>query len=241
MTVHLHAIVISGDNALCRLLTELLPRLWPGAEVCGTAATTTAGLELADRCRPQLAFCDLSRTGRYARQLRDGLSGRCLPVFLLERSMVATAQLQRITVDYLLKPVSHEQLQRKLEDLRHRLQVRHPAADYGPPSRLQRLRVLQGNVIRMLDVDTILALTAEGNHTLVHTVEGTMHSNWSLRELTAELDDERFRPVHRHCLIRVDRVARVVRGEREQLLVQLHGCDRLFPVSRAHTALLREI
>jgi DNA-binding LytR/AlgR family response regulator len=161
-------------------------------------------------------------------------------VFLLQRAELEGPP-EQIAVDYLLKPITREQLQRKLEDLRSRLQRMLPREDFGPPHYLQQLRVLQGDRIHMLPTGAILALTAEEGCTLIHTAEGVMRSNWSLRELAAELDPLEFQPLHRNVLVRLGAVERIVRGEGEQLLVKLKGCERLFPVSRVHSGLLREL
>ncbi len=151
-------------------------------------------------------------------------------------------------VDYVLKPVGRDRLERALARARERLRegaapppARGLARSARPPGEpLQRVIVRDGAEVHVLPVARIDWIEAQDDYVALH-VQGRTHlKNEPLAELEKALDPARFVRIHRSYLINLDRLTRLELAAKDARVAVLAGGETL-PVSRAGYARLKEL
>ena len=176
-------------------------------------------------------------------------------VFVTAFDQFAVDAFEREAVDYLLKPVSDERLERTVSRLRERLaqheapaEVREalarlalwlPGEAASGPARLEWIRAAVGNQVRLIPVDEVCYFHAEDKYTKVVTTSGEALIRKTIRELFDVLDPEVFWQVHRGTIVNLRAIARVERDYRDQPLVFLKDRPEPLTVSRTFAHLFK--
>jgi two-component system LytT family response regulator len=202
-------------RGLRRLLTaapdlEIVGECGDGASAIAAIAELTPDLVLLDVQMPELGGFDVV----------DAVGLQQLPaiVFVTAYDQYALRAFDVHAVDYVLKPVDPERLQRALERARSRIAARDAnggvalaaaLADLGrqlAPRWARRLAIRAGGRVRLVEVGTIQWLRAAGNYVEVHAGGRMQTMRETLAALEARLDPERFVRVSRSALVNLDAV-----------------------------------
>lgn len=100
------------------------------------------------------------------------------------------------------------------------------ARRYGPveaPKSAATLRVKSRGRIRLIPLSEIGWIAAAGNYAELHTVDGPIMADESLRELEAMLPADAFRRIHKSTIVRLDAVREVRSLGRGDALLILNG------------------
>ena len=123
-------------------------------------------------------------------------------------------------------------LERMASELRQRL----PARNW-----LQWIKASTGSRVRLVPVEQVAYLRADGKYTLVVWDNGQALIRKSIRELADELDPERFVQIHRSAIVNLHYVREVVRGINETADVHVRGHAEVLPVSRSYLHHFRQM
>ncbi len=97
------------------------------------------------------------------------------------------------------------------------------------------------NKTEYLEADAVVAVQADGRYTNLYTAEQSYFCAFSISELEALLDSEKFLRVHRSHIVRVEAIESFER-KNENGLVLLHSiAHRVVPVSRGNVTLLQAV
>lgn len=228
-------VLVVDDEALARArLVRMLSRV-PDVQVLGEAAT---GFEALDRIRelqPDLLLLDVDMPGMDGFGVAETLGAGDVPlvVFTTAHAQHAALAFEADAVDYLLKPVVQERLERALDKVRQRLLGRRaahttaisvdpgssPTAVLPPPREGVRaeesarpggtaapLAVFDGGRVLFFDPLLVTRFRADDKYTSFR-VDGEEHLlRESLSTLEERLSSFGFLRVHRAELVRVDAV-----------------------------------
>ncbi|MBF6987331.1 MULTISPECIES: LytR/AlgR family response regulator transcription factor [Cupriavidus] len=128
------------------------------------------------------------------------------------------------------------QLLARLESLEH--------ATPGGASQRQYLRFIKalvGQEVRIIPVDEVIYLEATDKYVNVVSSAGEALIRTSLRELTQQLDPERFWQVHRGTVVNIDCVASAVNQSLGRLSLRLRDRPELLPVARQYAHLFKQM
>jgi DNA-binding LytR/AlgR family response regulator len=236
--------VIADDEApLRQFLAARLVELWPELVICGEAKNGKEALDLIERHRPHIAFLDIKMPGLTGMQVAEKIAGTCRIVFVTAFDQYAVEAFEKEAVDYLLKPVSSDRLEKTLKRLKenletgaavpaemlHRLMV-HLSREEGSRS-LQYLRVQHGDGVRLIPIEEVIYFKAEDKYTAVITREGESLVRKPIKELAEELDRERFWQIHRGAIVNVRFIARVSRSLTGKGVIKLKDRSETLTVS----------
>jgi len=251
--------LIADDEPLLReRLRAHLAVLWPELAITDDARNGAEALELFTLHRPDIVFLDIRMPGLSGIDTARALARRAHLVFVTAYEQYALQAFEQGAVDYLVKPIEQarladtvERLQRQLpgpfqddaamETLLDRLAARL-GQRAGPAGRwLQWIKASVGNSLRLIPVEQVHYLRAEEKYTRVVWDEGEALIRKTIRELTDQLDPERFVQTHRSVIVNLACVREVVRGINETADLHMRGSDEVLPVSRNYLHHFRQM
>lgn len=235
--------IIVEDEPLARQRLERL--LQPFADFIVIVARVDNGEEAVERIntlKPELVFLDIQLPELNGFEVLEQLTHMPLIIFSTAYDEFALKAFETNAIDYLLKPVEPERLQRALEKLRRltgheqaqlQSQLQKLLLEIRKPNG-RRLQVRSGDRIRLLEPHEILFLRAMDKYVEVHTHHETFLLDQSLNQLENELPAEQFVRIHRSALVNMKHVVEIVRGLGGNYRVRLRDKKATeLPVSRA--------
>ncbi len=262
------ALIAEDEPLLACALKHDLARAWPELQVVATVGDGLSAVRESLALQPEVLFFDIRMPGQsglaaaaeLANEWPDDQPFPAL-VFLTAYDQYAVQAFEAQAVDYLLKPLQTERLQKTVARVQQQLAVRSSSSSdstqvddttleqlrkllAGPhaPTAAAPLRFIQagtGSRIDMVSVDDVLVFEAADKYVRVLTAQREHLIRTPLRELLAQLDTQQFWQIHRGMLVRASAIASAVRTEHGKLTVQLHGRPEAFAVSRLYAAQFR--
>lgn len=206
-------------DELARMLVALAPDLGP----IRPASTAEEAARLCRQSPPHIAFVDIHLPGQSGLEFVRELADDTRVVFVTAHDEYALQAFDRGALDYLLKPVSRERLQRCLERLRKRLtpQVRElraqlaaaAAAEQRAAPPLRWLAASSGRRTRLIPVEEVIYLQSDQRYTRVVSRDGEHLIEEAIKSLLPRLDPNEFRQVHRSTVVNLREVLLVERDD----------------------------
>jgi two-component system, LytTR family, response regulator AlgR len=237
-------VLIADDEPLAAERLQLLLARADGAQLVGTASDGDSAINLTGALHPDLLLLDIAMPGL------DGIGvARALAVqrpspavvFVTAFDQFAVAAFEVEAVDYLMKPVEPNRLQRALDRARVYLQQR--SIQPAPAKSSQWLEEfwasdLSGLVrIAARDVDRV---SAERDYMRLHVGRRSWLIHHSMTALEEGLDPELFVRLHRSAIVRKDFIAGFTRNPSGRWIARLADATEQ-PVGRLYSDRVRAI
>jgi two-component system response regulator AlgR len=196
---------------------------FPGVEVAGSALDGDEALRQVAAMAPDAVLLDIAMPGMDGMDVARALGRSERPpvvVFVTAFDTFAVAAFDVDAVDYVMKPVSAERLERAVERARERLAKR----DSGEPERtqprfLEEFWVSEARGLVRLAAADVDRITAERDYMRLHVGSRSWLINHSMARLEEELDPALFVRLHRSSIVRRD----FVTGLRRDLSGRWHA------------------
>ena len=254
MTARLRAYVVDDEPGALRQVVQSL-KSTGRVEVVGTATSAeTALIEIPAR-EVEVLFLDIHMPGMTGFELLQRLTASPLVVFVTAFDDYALQAFDAAAVDYLLKPVKRERVERTLERLESRRAdpgaarvqavlerlARH-YRDAGGPAYADRISVDLGQQrTQLVETASITHFVAEGKGTLAVTTSGSHLVDRALGELEERLDPRQFVRIHRSAIVNLAWVGEVRPELGGRLSVRLKDSARTeLQVARERTRAFKE-
>jgi two-component system LytT family response regulator len=198
-----------------RLAIERLKRLLDATgrvTIAGSSTDPEAALEALRRTPVDVLFLDIQMPGLTGFEMLARLDSDVAVVFTTAYDRYAIEAFGVNSVDYLLKPIEPERLDRALDKLERfgsqprpdvRALARELAAELAPNRRLERIASRVGERTTVLDVARIGHFASKDKLTFA-VVNGHEHViDYTLAELEMRLDARRFARIHRATIVNI--------------------------------------
>lgn len=239
-------VLISDDEPLARARLRDLLRACPGVAVAGEAADGRETLQLCHRLQPDVVLLDIRMPAMDGLEAAGHLAAQEDPpavIFVTAYGDHALAAFEAQAVDYLLKPVRLERLQRALARVDRpgrldggRLQAIQAATD-GPRPRTHLSARFRERLL-LVPVADVLYFRADHKYVLVRHRGGEMLIEDSLKSLETEFGD-RFLRIHRNALVAAEAIAGMEKAHDGRYRLCLRDCPDRLEISRRHLRALR--
>jgi two-component system LytT family response regulator len=237
-------LVVDDEGVARRRLVRMLSRM-DDVEVAGEASSGEEALERIATLRPDAVLLDIRMPGMDGLELAGRLPDPAPHViFTTAFEEYAVQAFERSAVDYLLKPVEAERLERALAKVRRldepqdarQLQrvLRQLIAGSEPP----RLTARLGDSLHVLDPRRVARFHSAQGYTAFRHQGRDYLVEESIASLAGRLEPWGFLRVHRGELINLNEV-RSLRREDDQTVVDL-GDGQRATVSRRHLPELKK-
>jgi DNA-binding LytR/AlgR family response regulator len=245
-------VLIAEDEPLMReRLVAMLALAWPEADIVLVAENGNDAWDGFLEHAPQVVFLDIRMPGLSGLDVAARIGKQAHVVFVTAYDQYAVDAFDAGAVDYLLKPVQPDRLERAVARLREKLDaspadlghlLRHlqTALPGAPRGKLKWIRASVGRQIRLIDVADVLFFQSDAKYTRVVTKGFEALVRIPLKDLLSGLDPEVFWQIHRGTMVNVHAIAAAERVDAERLQVLLRGHPEKLPVSRSFTHLFRD-
>ena len=213
-TRELRILVVDDEPLAVERLQLLLARL-PGVTVAGTANDGEAALRIAEAVGPDLVLLDIAMPGMDGIDVARALSESAIDpaiVFVTAFDNFAVAAFDVAAIDYLMKPVQTDRLERALERVRGHLagggrEARRTATyveEFWVPDHTGLVRIAARDIER---------ITAERDYMRLHVGQRSWLIHRTIAKLEEELDPAMFIRVHRSVMLRRDTITGLYRDD----------------------------
>ena len=206
MTEVLRTLIVDDEPLAVERMQVICTQV-AGLVVVGTASDGAAALRLVEALSPDLLLLDMTMPGTDGLSVARTLMRHAHPpalIFVTAHDRFAVEAFDCDAVDYVLKPVAPERLERAVARVvaRRGERAAGPApgewlAEFWVPHRSELLRIAASDVARIdAERDYVRLHVGERSYLLLQTVSG----------LETRLDPEMFIRLHRSTILRRDRI-----------------------------------
>ena len=247
------ALIADDEPQLAAYLRDRLLAQWPELHVVHIARNGIDAAQRIAELQPALAFLDIKMPGLTGLEVAQGIEGATRVVFVTAYDEFAVEAFEQEALDYVLKPVTAERLQRTVERLKRALTeganddaqmaslLRRLLPERAGGAPLRYVRASSGELMHQIDVDDVLFFHADDKYTIVQTAQAEHLIRTPIAELASQLDAVQFQQVHRSTIVNLRFVAGTRRDEASRLFVRIQGHAAELPVSRAYVHVFKSM
>jgi len=248
----LRAYLVDDEPLALRRLARLVEQTGR-VEIVGQSSDPLEVVNVLPALACDVLFTDIEMPDLSGFQMLKQLSIQPLVVFTTAYSQYALQAFEVHSVDYLLKPVDIQQLERALTKLERVLGGVEPrpqldklleqlASSLPKPGRpLTRLPSKLGDRIEFVDIPKVTHFYASDKLTYASTLKKDFVLDLTIAELETRLDPDRFVRIHRSTIVNLDFVKELHSWFSERLLLRINdGKDTELTVSRERVKTLKE-
>ena len=228
------AIIIDDEQFVREDFKEILLQ-HDDVEIVGEAETIDSAIELLSRSSPDVIFLDIQLRGGSGFDLVPYINPSIHIIFFTAHDDYAVRAFEVNALDFLLKPVSPERLEKSLDRARTYLKSGEPDEKSDTPFKeTDQVFIKTDKEQRFVPINNILAVNTEGgNYTRLIREEGyDLLTRRSIKEWESHLPSDTFIKIHRSTIINAKKITRVINQKNSKCLVYLSGCDEPFEASR---------
>lgn len=238
--VEVSRMLVVDDEHLARArLKELIRRIKPDAKVI-EAQNGEDAITLFEEHKPKLALVDIRMPGIGGIELAYHLSAVEEPpavIFTTAHNEYALQAFDANAIDYLLKPIHLERLQRALIKAEPLTELQNQVLKEGDEERTH-ISVTQRGRLKLIPIRDIVYFKAENKYVVIKTLEGEFLLNDTLNQLENELGSDFIR-AHRNSLIATQFIEGMEKDPEDRWQVFLHGLDDRIEISRRQRPVVR--
>jgi two-component system LytT family response regulator len=239
--------------ALARLRRML--RATGRVEVVGACSDSVEALGTLQRISPDLLFLDIHMPALSGFELLAELPNQPLVIFTTAYDQYALEAFQTNSVDYLLKPIEPQRLDRALQKAERMLGrgiqpldvsglIAQITAALRPPTTgawLSRVASRSGDKVEVVDLRHVTHVFARDKLTFAATAERAFVIDPTIAELEERLNPSRFVRIHRGVIVNLDHLLDLHAGFGGRMIVRLKDAARTsLTVARDRVPTLKE-
>jgi DNA-binding LytR/AlgR family response regulator len=246
--------IIAEDEKLARQRLKRLLNKCADIEIIGEAEDGGSALEMVNELKPDILFLDIQMPVMTGVEIVSQFTHLPHIVFTTAYDQYALNAFEIGAVDYLLKPITEDGLNRSLERVRSRV-IESPPDEtvldgilktlQGMQEKKSHLSILtasQGDRIKVLQAENINVMRAEDRYVICYTDEGEYVTDNTIRQLAETLDPTKFLQVHRGIIVNISAIQDIRRTlfTKSGYELTVPGVDEPLPVGKTYLKNLRE-
>ncbi len=244
-------VYLVDDEPLAIERLERLLRAVPGVTIAGSSTDPATAVQFLNREAVDVVFLDIQMPGMNGFDLLSRLADQPSVIFTTAYDQYALKAFEVNSIDYLLKPVDPEQLQRALGKLGRfrggskpewRALIEELAGQLRPaqPDYPERIASRVGERTYLVELASVTHFFARDKLTYA-VADGRTHSvDHSIAELERKLDPRSFLRIHRSVLLNLNWVGQVHTRFGEVTVRLKDAKETHLPVARDRAHTLKE-
>lgn len=216
------ATIVDDEPDCCESLAMLLERYCPEVKVLDICYSADAAHQSIREHKPQILFLDIEMPFTNGFQLLEKLGEINFDlIFTTSYDQYAIRAIRFSALDYLLKPVDREELQKAVQKATQRRQhplpqqlelllqkLNHPAV----PVNKIAIPTMEG--FQLLAAESIISCESDSNYTFLFLKDKRkITASRNLKEMEEILEDYPFIRVHHSHVVNINEVEKYIKGE----------------------------
>jgi two-component system LytT family response regulator len=216
------AIIIDDEPYCCEILAAMLEECSLDVKVIAICNNGVDGLSSIRQLSPDLVFLDVEMPKMNGFAMLEQLpSINFHLIFTTSYDQYALKAFRFSAIDYLLKPIDREELQKAVQKVIHRSQAPLPQQleilmqkIHQPTSSINKIALPTMEGLQMIPIDSIISCESDDNYTifLLKDKKKIVVSS-TLKEIEEMLEDHSFVRVHRSYLVNLNEIEKYLKGE----------------------------
>ena len=241
-------ILIIDDEKLAREITKKYLADKSEIEIIGEASNGFDAIKIINEQKPDLIFLDIQMPKLTGFEMLDLIDNPPVIIFTTAYDNYALKAFEVNAVDYLLKPFSKERfdeaLQKAFVYLRDKLKqnsIQNLIKHNDETKRfLDRLVIKDGTKINIVPIDKIRWLEAQDDYVMVHSDDGKLLKQKTMKYFENHLDPKYFVRIHRSYIVNIDFINHLELNEKDTYRIILKNNNPL-PVSKTGLTKLKGV
>ncbi|HEX5025195.1 MAG TPA: LytTR family DNA-binding domain-containing protein [Agriterribacter sp.] len=241
------ATIVDDEPDCCEALATLLQRYCPDVKILDICYSAATALKSINQHKPDILFLDIEMPFMNGFELLEKLGEIHFEIiFTTSYDQYAIKAIHFSALDYLLKPIDREELQKAVLKAMKRNQhmlpqqldillqkLKHPAVQ------INKIPIPTMEGFQLVPFDTIISCQSESNYTYLFLKnKSKIIASRTLKEVEEILEDFPFIRVHHSHVVNINEVEKYVKGE-GGYLVMTDGST--ISVSRSRKELLLKV
>lgn len=238
MKKKLRAIIVDDERLARKDLLSLLADI-ESIDVVGEADSVASATALIKSQDPDIMFLDIQMPGESGFDLLEKIDVKARVIFVTAFDEYAIKAFEVDAVDYLMKPVSPDRLQKAIEKVE-----KDDLQRVGTKRKVNyddTMFLTVNSSLKFIRVSAILCIEAAGDYSELITTDGRKGLvQKSMTEWEERLPDNFFCRIHRSTIINLEHIAKVDEWFNSAYHVYLKGIETPFVMSRRYASRLKE-
>ncbi|WP_128547562.1 LytR/AlgR family response regulator transcription factor [Larkinella soli] len=194
----LRTLLVDDEPLALSRLRRLLGRFEDTFEIVGEAVNGLEGLKAVSVLEPDIVFLDIEMPGMNGFEMLAKLPYLPMVVFATAYDDYAVRAFEENSIDYLLKPVEPERLEKTVDRIRKTQSspagpgpdLRHVLELLKPKRELHSISVRTGDRILLVPLAEVSYFEAEDKYVFLHTTDGQQYlTSYTISTLEEKLPD----------------------------------------------------
>ena len=222
------ATIVDDEPFCCESLGTLLERYCPDVKILDICYSAASALKSIRDKKPDILFLDIEMPHMNGFELLEQLPEIDFKlIFTTSYDQYAIKAIRFSALDYLLKPIDREELQKAVQKLI--VQNSHPLPQQieillqklnHPVIAVNKIAIPTMEGLQMIFVESIISCGADSNYTiLLLKNKQKIIASRTLKEIEEMLEDYSFARVHHSWLVNLNEVEKYIKGEGGYLLM----------------------
>jgi two-component system, LytTR family, response regulator len=218
----LNSVIVDDELYCCEVLTTLLEKYCNDVNVAAVCNSGVEALQTIRELKPDLVFLDVEMPKMNGFEMLEQLTDINFDlIFTTGYDQYALQAFRFSAVDYLLKPIDREDLQKAVKKVIQRTQK--PLAEqfeillqkiHQPNAVLNKIAMPTLEGFQMVAVDSIISCESDRNYTwLLLKNKHKLVVSRTLKEIEEVLENHFFARVHHSHLVNLNEINKYVKGE----------------------------
>lgn len=203
------SIIIDAKSENISALKSLLNLHCPDILVAGEASNVEDGIDLFNRCQPQIIFVEVELEGKCSLNILDKVKGFDAQIIVVAKNDdYALKAIEYDVVDYVLKPVFKNDLLRATS--RAIAKIKQNTRIVNTVTNVKFVAIASIEKIELIDVKNIVYCQAKGRYTCFYLENGDLKlSTRNLGEYDKLLSNNTFFRIHHQYLVNFKKVVSI--------------------------------
>lgn len=224
----INAIIVDDEPYCCEVLSTLLEKYCHEVNVQNTCHSASGALKAIQQLQPALVFLDVEMPNMNGFEMLEQLPAINFDlIFTTSYDQYAIKAIRFSAIDYLLKPIDREELQKAVQKVITRSEkpvaqqlevllqkMKHPAAAITKVA----MPTMEG--LQMILIDNIVSCESSSNYTtLLLKDKQKLIVSRTLKDIEELLEDHSFIRVHHSYIVNLNEINKYVKGEGGYLIM----------------------
>ena len=218
----INAIIVDDEPYCVEVLATLLEKYCPDVNVLTTCSSAEEAIRAIQQHKPQLVFLDVEMPHMNGFQMLEALPQIDFDlIFTTSYDQYAIKAIRFSALDYLLKPIDREELQKAVQKaskkapvaINQQLELLLQKISQ-PATRVNKVAMPTMEGLQMVTVANIVSCASDSNYTILQLKDKQkLVVSRTLKEIEELLEEHSFARVHHSYLANLNEVTKYVKGE----------------------------